>query len=162
MSPSRRALSTAMLLLVAVWGSGGCGRAAARCSVCDRKECGNLAVTLSWENGEREKTCCPRCGARRIQSKGKAASAIVRDFDTAEPIPAERAIFVEGSDVHPCLGIRTEPLRSPEGCCLAPAYDRCEPSVVAFRDGEAARRFMAIHGGTVVSWSSLLAGAASR
>ncbi len=151
-----------LLLALALPPIEGCGSAAARCSVCDRTECSNLAITVAWDTGELQRTCCPRCGARLIASKGKPSRVTVRDFDTARPIPAERAVFVEGSDVHPCRGVRTEPLRSAEGCCLLPEYDRCEPSVVPFADEDAARRFMAVHGGTVVSWSSLAAASASR
>lgn len=159
--PNRAAWGS-FLLALALPALNGCRAAAARCSVCERTECSNLAVTVTWENGERQRTCCARCGGRLIASKGKPSSVTVRDFDTARPIPAERAVFVEGSDVHPCRGVRTDPLRTAEGCCLLPDYDRCEPSVVAFGEGDAARRFMAVHGGTVVSWESLARPVPSR
>ncbi len=158
----RYLVASALLLLPALTTAPGCRSAAAHCSVCDRHECRNLALSVVWKDGGRQDTCCPRCGARLIASKGAPASVTVRDFDTADPVPAERAVFVEGSDVHPCRGIRTEALRDANGCCLTPEYDRCEPSVVAFKDEAGARRFMALHGGMVVSWSSLASPRASR
>ncbi len=133
-----------------------CSDAARHCEQCGRTECHNLAFTIRLADGERIETCCPRCGLHYLRAEQpQVAGLAVRDFDTAESLDATRAVYVEGSDVHPCRGLATEPPRSERGCCLTATFDRCEPSVVAFSDEEHARKFIALHGGTISGWGAL-------
>jgi hypothetical protein len=118
-----------------------------------------MTLVVARADGSHQQTCCARCGARVVARDARpVASVTVRDFDTALPIAVERAVFVEGSDVHPCRGIVSDPPRDERGCCLKAVYDRCEPSVVAFDSAEAAGRFMRRHGGTRTTWAALVAG----
>jgi len=114
-----------------------------------------MTTTIVRVDGATERTCCPRCAAHVLGAGSPATSVTVRDFDTGQPVPVEQAVFVEGSDVHPCRGLMKEPPRDERGCCLAAAYDRCEPSVVAFSNATAAARFMESHGGLITTWSAL-------
>ena len=145
-------LGTVVLLAAVV---GGCASHTPRCEACGRRECGNMTTTIERADGTMQRTCCPRCAAHVLGSGPRATSITVRDFDTGRPIPVGQAVFVEGSDVHPCRGLADSPPRDERGCCLRPAYDRCEPSVVAFTSTGAAGRFMERHGGLTTSWSAL-------
>ena len=148
----------AALLLVGSWG---CADEPAWCEICGRGECTNMTLVVTRADGSRQQTCCARCGARLMAKDPRKVSSItVRDFDTARPIEVERAVFVEGSDVHPCRGVVGSPPRDERGCCMKAVYDRCEPSVVAFATAEAARRFIGTHGGTPTSWVALASGVA--
>jgi hypothetical protein len=114
-----------------------------------------MTTAIVRADGTEERTCCPRCAAHVLRSGPRATSITVRDFDTGRPVPVAEAVFVEGSDVHPCRGVVDTPPRDERGCCLTAAYDRCEPSVVAFATSEAAARFTDRHGGLVTTWSAL-------
>ena len=77
----------------------------------------------------------------------------VTSFDEAKPLEAERAFYVEGSDVHPCARpVGSAPVTDERGCCLKPVYDRCEPSLVAFADEASASSF-AVRSTTAMPWS---------
>ncbi len=133
----------------------GCFAEAASCEMCGRDKCRNMTMTIAREDGTEQHVCCARCGAHALAKGAPARSIRVKDFDSAHTIDATRAIYVEGSDVHPCRGIMTEPPRDDQGCCRLPAFDRCEPSVVAFATREAAQRFMRVHGGTLTTWGDI-------
>ena len=141
------------LLLSAVLLS--CTAPAVQCEICGRHECANMAFTLSKADGTTVHACCARCGSHLLEPDTQIASMTVRDFETAGEIDAREAVYVEGSDVHPCRQPTGSPPRDEHGCCLLPAFDRCEPSVLAFRDERAARDFMARHGGTLTTWAAL-------
>ena len=134
-----------------------CGRwHGARCSQCGRDECKNLAFTIGLENGGTVETCCPRCGLRYIAKKRPAVtSLLVRGFADARTLDAQKAFYVEGSDVHPCASHeKTAPVDA-RGCCLKAVYDRCEPSLVAFDSAEKAESFAHDHGGFVRTFDAL-------
>ena len=155
--PRLVALAVAGLLL-APWTTA-CRHDRASCELCGRSECRNMTLVVTRADGSRQQTCCARCGARVYARDARPVASIsVRDFDTAAPIDVESAVFVEGSDVHPCQGVVSVPPRDERGCCLKAVYDRCEPSVVAFASADAARRFMELHGGTRTTWAALIAG----
>ncbi len=151
--------AAAAMLLVLAWAA--CASQEAACSACGRQECANLTTTVAWEKGGEDRTCCPRCALHLVAARGEGATVSVRDFESAVDLPAEQALFVEGSDLNPCRGVTTSPPRNAHGCCLAPAYDRCEPSLMAFADAEAARRFMARPGGMLTDWAALQGAAGS-
>ena len=151
---TRRMLGLATVTLLAAM-LAACDRHLPQCEACGRQECGNMTTTIARADGTEQRTCCARCAAHVVRTGPKPTSITVRDFDTGEPVPVARAVFVEGSDVHPCRGTEESPPRDERGCCLTAAYDRCEPSVVAFATSDAATRFMDRHGGLVTSWASL-------
>lgn len=153
-SPQRVAAAVlAALLLFAA----GCGRGHKMCAVCQRDECGNLAFTIHLKNGSEVETCCPKCGLRYLdQEHPTFASLSVRDFDTAGQLDARGAFYVEGSDVTPCTSMHpSSPPKDEQGCCVAPVYDRCLPSVLAFRSKDRAEAFGRMHGGIVKTFANL-------
>lgn len=147
-----------VLVLAVATGLAACGGQEV-CSACGRHECANLAFSITLENGQQVNTCCPRCGLHYLvtdRKDARVASLHVRDFETAKTLDATTAVYVSGSDVHPCLGVNTEPPRDERGP-IAAAFDRCEPSLVAFSGREPALRFIARHGGTITTWQRLSA-----
>jgi hypothetical protein len=144
-----------LVLLVAC-----CACSSPACSQCGRDECRNLTVAIELTDGGTVRTCCPRCALRYLRDERPAVSAlIVREFNSTEPLDARRAIYVEGSDVHPCSHATptSPPPTDDRGCCLAAVYDRCEPSLVAFASRGDAQVFARAHGGLLRSYAELAA-----
>ena len=128
----------------------------AMCSQCGRDECKNLAFTIGLADGGIVETCCPRCGLRYIAKKHPAVTSLaVRGFADARTLDAQKAFYVEGSDVHPCAGHEKAAAVDARGCCLKAVYDRCEPSLVAFDSAEKAESFARDHGGFVRTFDEL-------
>lgn len=138
-----------------------CDRGRNACRLCDREECRIAAFTVYEESGRVERTCCPRCALRYLGERRPLYSRLeVNAFDDAALLDAEKAVFVEGSDAHPCArSIGSTPPQDERGCCLLTVYDRCEPSLVAFSDGRKAAAFAREHGGFVRSWPELVSSA---
>jgi len=133
-----------------------CETAAARCAMCHREECRNLAFTIHLTDGSKVDMCCPRCALRYLARENPDVARLeVRDFATAKRLDARTATFVEGSDVHPCSASHEGPPKDERGCCLAPVYDRCLPSVLAFADRGTAEAFARQHGGFVKPFDAL-------
>jgi hypothetical protein len=156
---ARRALAVAIVafLLAPLALLASCGRlGTASCSQCGRDECKNLAFTISLANGDSVKTCCPRCALRYLAEKRPAVATLaVRSFADARTLDARKALYVEGSDVHPCATHEDAPAVDQRGCCLKAVYDRCEPSLVAFESVEQAESFARDHGGFVRTFGEL-------
>ena len=83
------------------------------------------------------------------------AALAVRGFADARKLDAQKAFYVEGSDVHPCASRERAPAVDARGCCLKAVYDRCEPSLVAFESAEKAESFAHDHGGFVRTFDEL-------
>ena len=147
-------IATVAFLLAA---TASCGRStAATCSQCGRDECKNLAFTVGLADGTSVKMCCPRCALRYLSEKRPAVAMLaVRGFEDARALDARNAFYVEGSDVHPCMGHGDSPRLDERGCCLKPVYDRCEPSLLAFGTAERAESFAREHGGFVRTFDAL-------
>jgi len=155
-APSRSRVTIAAPLIAAAAVLAGCGNGSVSCGQCGRTESRNLAFTMNLADGGAVRTCCPRCALRYLAGERPPVERLeVRDFETAEALDARIAVYVEGSDVHPCALGREGPPRDERGCCLAPVYDRCLPSVVAFADRAAAERFTRAHGGFVTTFAAL-------
>lgn len=145
------------MVVVFIASTASCGRSrSAMCSQCGRDECKNLAFTIGLENGGTVETCCPRCGLRYIAKKQPAVTSLaVRGFADARTLDAQKAFYVEGSDVHPCASHEKATAVDARGCCLKAVYDRCEPSLVAFDSAEKAELFARDHGGFVRTFDQL-------
>lgn len=169
----RLGLATLAALIAVSLTALSCGRTRDECPLCQRGECANLAFTIERTNGAAVRTCCPRCGLHALRPAGSGAgsgaasvrwddvrSLSVADFDTAQSLRAESALYVEGSDVTPC-SMHVQAPRDERGCCLAPVYDRCLPSVLAFRTRERAEAFAKDNGGIVRSFEELKAASAA-
>jgi hypothetical protein len=142
------------LVVVALLLAAGCSRGRKSCAVCDRAECQGLAFRVTLANGKTVETCCPRCGLHYLESaKQQARSLSATDHTTGEWIDATKAVYVSGSDVSHCT--MNEAMRHTEGCCAIKNYDRCLPSLIAFRDKQAAAAFQKQHGGRLVGFQDI-------
>ena len=104
--------------------------------------------------------CCPRCGmhAQVIQAPGQANSAFATDVTTGESIAAESALYVEGGDVQYCTHGEQPVAREPNGVSVR-EFDRCLPTLVAFKSHEEAEVYQREHGGRILSYAQALASA---
>jgi len=102
--------------------------------------------------------CCPRCGMHAQVSQGqeKAGVAWATDVNTGESVPVESATYVEGADVQYCTHGDQPTTREPHGVASR-EYDRCLPTLVAFKKQEEAAAYQRQHGGRILSYSQALA-----
>lgn len=126
-----------------------------QCGVCLRHIHEGQTYDLYFADGTEKTACCPRCGIRdQLQKAGQFVRARATDQFTKERIEAEKACYVEGSDAHYCA-LHSEPLREP-GTAYTMSFDRCLPSLVAFRTKEEAQVFQGRHGGRVISYQEAI------
>jgi hypothetical protein len=111
-------------------------------------------VTIGGRNYE---TCCLRCALIEAEQTGKRLRVReVADFDTGRLLDPQKAWYVEGSDVNLCMRT-TRSAQNPSGHGVyLRAFDRCSPSVYAFKDEQHARAFMAQRGGVLKRLGDLL------
>jgi len=102
--------------------------------------------------------CCPRCGmhAQVNPEQGKAGMAWATDVNTGGQVAAESAVYVEGGDVQYCTHGDQPVMREPHGASTR-EYDRCLPTLVAFKTSQEAKAYQEQHGGRVLSYSQALA-----
>jgi hypothetical protein len=124
------------------------------CEVCHRSVQETTAYEIYLEDGTLQKTCCPRCGLRFQKGRTDVASAEVTDFDTGQRFDANDAFFVEGSSVNLCHKKMVEEDRS--GVQYQLAWDRCMPSLIAFKDRESAESFRRDYGGELKTYEEIL------
>ena len=123
------------------------------CPFCDRMVHPVTAYRLKV--GDRVvAACCPRCGMHAqvnlIQGKPDGAN-------TGERVPAEAAAYVQGGDVQYCTHGNEPMAREPHGVSMR-QYDRCLPTLVAFKTQQEAEAYQQQHGGQVLSYAQALAG----
>ncbi len=125
------------------------------CQFCQRHIHQNMRV-IATSGSKRIEACCLRCILTGEQ-QGAAVTKVVAvtDYLSAQSLAPEHATYVEGSDAAPCAAapVRREEQQEP----LMMAFDRCLPSVVAFRDRDEAQRFSRQHGGRVMRLEDLTA-----
>lgn len=115
-----------------------------------------LIIRVFLDDQEAVDVCCPRCGLRFQEGRADIAAVEAGDFDTAERLDAQHAYYIENSSVHLCC--RQDFVRRDEakrGYVLS--WDRCLPSLVAFRTREQAEAFRQKHGGQIKTYRALLA-----
>jgi len=153
--PSGSALPWIACVLLAAAAIPACGSQHATCAVCARDECRALAFRVVYADGESIETCCPRCASHAVRADParRIARLEATDFATGEKLDARTAVYVDGSDYEHCSAPKEE--RTAPGCCLEMAYDRCLPSLVAFREEGKARAFMERHGGSLKRFEDL-------
>ena len=127
------------------------------CPFCDRMVHPVTAYRLTVD-GHIVAACCPRCGmhVQVNRDKGKLGQAWATDVDTGENVPAESATYVEGGDVQYCTHGDPSVTREPQGVTVRD-YDRCLPTLVAFKTPQEAEAYQKEHGGRVLSYSQALA-----
>jgi transcription elongation factor Elf1 len=130
---------------------------AGMCPFCDRMVHPVTAYRLKV-NGHEVAACCPRCGmhAQMNQEQGKPEAAWATDVNTGESIAAESATYVEGGDVQYCTHGDETVTREPHGVSVR-EYDRCLPTLAAFKTPQEAETYQQQHGGRVLSYTQALA-----
>jgi hypothetical protein len=112
--------------------------------------------------------CCPRCAmhfqVNQVSGRpglpvqaGRVGPAWATDVTTGERIVPENAIYIEGGDLQYCTRGEQPVTREPQGVSVR-QYDRCLPTLVAFKTQQAARAYQQQHGGHILSYAQALAG----
>lgn len=151
----RRIISIMLVsVLVGFLGYRYLGRPHTACQICDRPIHAETYFRIQQVDGKSEDVCCPRCAVRYLKDHPNIARSLsVIDFKTRALIPAEGAVYVEGSEVHPCSSEVSR--REITGAEYEKVWDRCLPGLVAFQDRTDAKDFRNIHGGHIVSYGQL-------
>jgi hypothetical protein len=126
----------------------GCSSRPERCEICQRDIHPQVRATVILADGAQVHACCPRCALHYQAESGKTIREIrVTDHARGGSLPFPESFLVEGSDETPCLHHPpvTDPAQAPMQVC----YDRCMPSLIAFKNETGARAFVDEHGGTV-------------
>jgi hypothetical protein len=118
------------------------------CWVCQREIHDQVRTTLTLASGKTVSACCPRCALHYERESPEPVREIqVTDYAGGGRLPMNQAFLVEGSDEAPCM--HHPPAVDPAGTPMQMCYDRCMPSLIAFREAAVARAFAAEHGGTL-------------
>ncbi len=150
------------LLIVLVVGAAALGggwylrhrRTEQQCWVCKRPIHADNKVIAELD-GRRHETCCPACVlAMRAQTHKKVRMVSVTDYLSRQPIEPAQASFVVGSDVDTC-GQHGAPAVGEDMRDMQVHFDRCRPSIVAFRNRQDADAFVGQHGGKIGSLAEL-------
>ena len=124
----------------------GCAPQPEHCWVCQREIHSSVRAVLTLADGKKVTACCPRCALHYREEPGNSVRSItVTDYAGGEPLPLQKAFLVEGSDETPC--VHRGPMTDASGQPMQVCFDRCTPSLIAFRDASEARGFMTAHGG---------------
>lgn len=111
--------------------------------------------------GERQHLCCLGCAlSERRQTHQEVEVSSLADYETGAPLDPAAAVLVVGSDVNLCLRphSRLDEHSTVLDHSKRPAaldFDRCSPSILAFRDRAAAARFAAREGGDVMTFEQM-------
>ena len=126
------------------------------CRACARAVHSHMK-TVGMVDGKRTVYCCPACALSDHQQSGNPVEVVeLTDYSTNSPLKPENAFVVRNSSMNPCLqhhlpavGEDSQPLES--------HFDRCAPSVLAFRDQRSARAFSGEHGGQATRFAEFAA-----
>ena len=124
------------------------------CDICNRHLHEEMAYKIYLSSGEVLDACCPRCGLRFERSNDDVVSAQVADFTTGEFVPADEALYVEGSLVELCAHDLTQ--RDGMGVLYRLVWDRCLPSLLAFKTREQAELFRHQNGGEIKTYPQVI------
>jgi hypothetical protein len=156
---NRRAFATSIVIVPTMAGLGYAGwryfseKAQHTCSACSR-EVHVQTRTVAVIDGKLGIYCCPACALSEHRQVGKPVQIMeLADYQGGPVISPSQAVLVHDSEINPCKNHNTtltadkQPLHS--------HYDRCSPSILAFRDRNSAQRFAAEHGGQVIAFSEM-------
>ncbi len=143
-----------LLILIVLAALAACAGKADLCWVCQREIHPQVRATLTLGGGKTVTACCPRCALHYQKESPEAVRDIqVTNYAGGGSLPMQQAFLVEGSDETPCM--HHPPVIDQAGAPMQMCYDRCMPSLIAFREATAARAFVSEHGGTVYPPGSL-------
>ena len=127
-----------------------------QCEICGRAVHNAHHSSVILKSGRQIDACCPRCAMHYERNlPGQVARLSVADEVTGHEIEAQSAVYVEGSDQHPCMSESEMAPREP-GVEYDLKFDRCLPSLIAFKDESAAHEYQKEHGGRLVSFAQAL------
>lgn len=122
------------------------------CQVCARPIHAGQEYTVTLTDGTEEHTCCPRCGLHfHITNADHVQAAQATDYATAAKIAPQQASYVEGSNLMTCCS--TPPLKRELETTYELVWDRCLPSLIAFKTEIEARQFQQRYGGRVLTYA---------
>jgi hypothetical protein len=122
------------------------------CQVCERSLHHGVNYRLEMADGTSETACCPRCGMHhQVERPESVTKAWATDLPTGESIAAESAYYIEGGDVEYCTMHEGRVQREPQGVAVR-AFDRCLPTLIAFRTQQGAEAYRGQHGGEVLTY----------
>jgi len=123
------------------------------CFLCEREIIPSNAFIIELKGGKKLRTCCPRCGLRYFEkNKSKIERMYATDFISLEVIDAFKAYYVIGSEYHGCC--RRSVMIDSNKRIYDLCYDRCMPTLVAFKKKNDAKEFMKKYGGDYFNLSS--------
>ena len=123
------------------------------CQICWRPVHSSM-LTVGEVNGEETRFCCPACALTTAQQTGKPVRLTrLTDFNSNQPLDPKAAFLVRGSDVN--LDMHSQPLVDQEKRPVPVHFDRCTPSILAFRSREEAQAFQRDHGGELLQMAAL-------
>ena len=137
-------------------------RQATECAMCNRPLHRGSSV-LAEVDGDSQRFCCAACALWAGRQTGDEVKITqVMDHDTGAELDPSEATFVVGSRVNHCL--QQHSVFDPSRTALDAAketstleFDRCAPSVLAFRTRAAAARFAEQEGGQLADIGGLRA-----
>ncbi len=133
-----------------------------RCVLSDRAIHPGTATEVAVGGGPSGPACCIRCAITYAQQTGKKVRVIsVTDYLTHKQIKPDRAFYVTGSNVAPCVGPPMKATAGRRECCML-GFDRCAPSTLAFADEQDAIRFQREHGGRIETFAELVRSTGGR
>jgi hypothetical protein len=122
------------------------------CHICDRPIHRGMAFLVRTD-GHTEHACCPRCGMHyALSHPGKVKKVWATDLNSGESIPAEAAFYDEGGNIDYCAAHGKAVQRQPQGVSVR-EYDRCLPTLVAFKTPGEAEAYHKEHGGRVLNYA---------
>ena len=125
------------------------------CNICNRPIHAGMSFLVQTD-GHTEHACCPRCGMHyAVIHRDKAMKVWATDLDSGEAIPAETAYYDEGGNINYCAAHGEAVQRGTEGVSVRD-YDRCLPTLVAFKNRTEAESYQKQHGGRVLDYGEVL------
>jgi hypothetical protein len=126
------------------------------CDLCGRERHSHIEATVLLQDGRRVETCCARCALHfNLGKPDKVARMIVEDAITGVLVEAANAVYLEGSAAEGCHPKAETGPREP-GIAYELRFDRCLPSLIAFRTEADAREFQKEYGGRLLSFTQAL------
>lgn len=112
--------------------------------------------TIAIVNGQSRTFCCPACALSEHQQEGKPIRVTeLTSYLTGEKLAPAEAFIVKGSDVNMCAHAREVVDEEKRPADLH--YDRCSPSMLAFKQRREAVDFVRQHGGQVLPFDEMAA-----
>jgi hypothetical protein len=125
------------------------------CNICNRPIHRGMSFLIQTD-GHTEHACCPRCGMHyALNHPGRVQKAWASDLNSSEPIPAEAAYYDEGGNIDYCAAHGQAVQRQPQGVSVRD-YDRCLPTLVAFKTRAEAETYQKEHGGRVLNYAQAM------